>query len=89
MDTATIIEQIDAEISQLQQAKVILAGTSVKRAQGRPKTIHTASKTVAEKPAKRVMSAEGKAKMAKAQKARWAKVKKAAKKIATKTSTAL
>jgi hypothetical protein len=88
MNTASIIAQIDAEISQLQQAKAILASTNVKKAQGRPKANPTASGPVAARPAKRAMSAEGKAKIAKAQKERWAKVKKAAKKVATKTSTA-
>jgi len=37
MDTVSIIEEIDAEISRLHQAKVILAGTEVKKGQGRPK----------------------------------------------------
>lgn len=87
MDTATIIKQIDAEISQLQQAKAILAGTSLKGTQGRPKTSLTASKPAAAKSAKRAMSAEGKAKIAKAQKARWARVRKAAKKVAKKAAT--
>lgn len=78
MDTATIISQIDAEISRLQQAKTILAGVSVKKLVGRP--VGSRQKAISPKPAKRPMSAEGRAKIAEAQKARWAKVRKAAKK---------
>jgi hypothetical protein len=36
MDTATIIEHLDAEISRLQQAKVVLTGSDVRKAPGRP-----------------------------------------------------
>jgi hypothetical protein len=83
MDTTSILKQIDAQISQLQQAKAILTGTSAKNGVGRPKAISSASKQVAGKPAKREMSAEGKAKVAAAQKARWARARKAAKKTST------
>ena len=79
MDTATIIEHLDAEISKLQQAKAVLAGTDVRKGPGRPKASGAISKPVAIKPTKRVMSTEGKKKIALAQKARWAKVRKAAK----------
>jgi hypothetical protein len=37
MDTATIIEHLDAEISKLQQAKAVLAGTDGRKGPGRPK----------------------------------------------------
>jgi len=84
MDTASIIAQIDVEISKLQQAKAILAGTAIKNGLGRPETTHVVSKPVTAKPANRGMSAEGKAKIAAAQKARWAKVRKAAKKVPAK-----
>ncbi len=41
MDTATIIEHLDAEISKLQQAKAVLAGTDGRKGPGRPKeTLH-------------------------------------------------
>jgi hypothetical protein len=80
MDTATIIEHLDTEISRLQQAKAVLAGTDVRKGPGRPKASDAVSKPVAFKPTKRVMSEEGKKKIALAQKARWAKVRKAAKK---------
>jgi hypothetical protein len=80
MDTATIIEHLDAEISKLQQAKAVLAGSDVRKGPGRPKASDAVSKPVAVKLTKRVMSEEGKKKIALAQKARWAKVRKAAKK---------
>ena len=85
MNTESIISQIDAEISRLQQAKTILAGISTKRLVGRPSGRRQEAATA--KPAKRAMSAAGKAKIAKAQKARWAKVRKAAKKATTKNPT--
>jgi hypothetical protein len=37
MDTATIIEHLDAEISRLQQAKAVLTGTDVRKGPGRPR----------------------------------------------------
>jgi hypothetical protein len=85
MNTEAIIEQIDAEISTLQQAKALLNGatsTPAKRAPGRPKMINQIAEPVATTPARRVMSAEGKAKIAEAQKRRWAKSKRAVKKAA-------
>jgi hypothetical protein len=82
MDTATIIEHLDAEISRLQQAKAVLTSTDVRKGPGRPKPSKTASKLVSLEPTKRVMSAEGKSRIALAQKARWAKVRKAAKRAA-------
>jgi hypothetical protein len=94
MNTEAIIEQIDAEISKLQQAKVLLSGataTSTKRSAGRPKTSPVAARILSVAPAKsvkRVMSAEGKARIAEAQKARWAKSKRADKKAARKATTA-
>jgi hypothetical protein len=83
MNTAIIIEQIDAEIYKLQQAKVLLTvktTSSTKNSPRHPKTNNVVSKSVAAMPAKRVVSAEAKAKMAEAQKARWAKVRKQEKK---------
>jgi hypothetical protein len=79
MDTATIIEHLDAEISKLQQAKAVLAATDVRKGPGRPKASDAIPKPIAVKLTKRVMSAEGKKKIALAQKARWAKARKAAK----------
>ncbi len=88
MNTNEILSVIDAEISKLQQARAILSGYSepavIKRAPGRPKK--TAPQKIAAVPqakaVKRVMSAEGKARIAAAQKKRWAGAKKAAKAIA-------
>ena len=86
MNTEEIIKHIDGEISKLQQAKGLLLGTDspIKRSPGRPKKKATVARILAVKPAKGVMSAEGKAKIAAAQKARWAKVRKAAKAPAKK-----
>ncbi len=87
----SIIEAIDAEIVQLQQARSILLGssdvlTSLKKpGRGRPKGSKNAVKATPVK-AKRVLSAEGKAKIATAQKKRWAATKRAAKKAATEQS---
>jgi hypothetical protein len=75
MDTAEIIQSIDAEIARLEQARELLndhVGAPLKRGQ-------TASPTTATitRPRKRKMiSAEGRAKIAAAQKARWAKMRK-------------
>jgi hypothetical protein len=87
MDTATIIEHLDAEISRLQQAKAVLTGTEIRKGPGRPKASDAASKPGFVELSKRGMSAEGKAKIALAQKARWAKVRKAAKKAANTEKT--
>jgi hypothetical protein len=84
----SIIEEIDAEISRLQQAKAILAGTATKKTVGRPKKADSVSKTGAVPPTKRIMSAEAKAKIAEAQKARWAKSKRAYKKAAKRAAAA-
>lgn len=74
MDTVRIIQEIDAQISRLKQVKAILTGTVTKPGSKATQT-------------KRVMSAEGKAKIAAAQKARWANSKRADKKAApAKTS---
>jgi hypothetical protein len=95
MNTNEIIQQIDGEISKLQQARSLLLGSDSRntRSPGRPKKKATVARILAVKPAKRVMSAEGKAKIAAAQRLRWAKVKKptvkkiAAKKAATPVAT--
>ena len=84
MDTLRIIQEIDAEISRLQQVKAILRGTAAKRGPGRPKTTEAATIAVAAKPRGHVLSAEARAKIAAAQKARWAKSKRADKKEAKK-----
>jgi hypothetical protein len=88
MNTDAIIEQIDAEIAKLEQAKVLLTDAtevSNKRAVGRPEASKVIARILSVKPAKpvkRVVSAEAKAKMAEAQKARWAAKRKQDKKAA-------
>jgi hypothetical protein len=86
LNTANIIQEIDLEISRLEQAKAILSGTADKRSPGRPKQTQSVIKTVAVEPTKRVMSAEGRAKVAAAQKLRWAKSKRADRKAAKKAA---
>jgi hypothetical protein len=86
LDTESIIQEIDSEISRLEQAKAILSETTVKRSPGRPKRTQPVIKTVAVEPTKRVMSAEGRAKIAAAQKLRWAKSRRAAKKAGKKAA---
>ena len=87
MNTATIIEHLDAEISRLQQVRALLTDEDVRKGPGRPTASDAVSKPVPVKLTKRVMSAEGKKKIALAQKARWAKVRKAAKKAANTEKT--
>lgn len=92
-----VLRAIDEEISKLQRVKHLIAGDLTAEApakrRGRPKgsanKTATLSAPVAKKTAKRVMSAEGKARIVAAQKARWAAQKKAAaspKKAAKKTT---
>jgi hypothetical protein len=74
MNTQAIIEQIDSEISRLQQARKLLGGTDAtdaKRGPGRPKK----SDAVAGKPVKRKLSAKGRKAISDAMKKRWAKRK--------------
>jgi hypothetical protein len=92
MNTTDIIIEIDAQISRLQEAKALLAGTgiTIKRKPGRPSgvsspgnaTSYIPAKSTAKPAAKRTVSTEAREKMAAAQKARWAKTKKAAKREA-------
>ena len=91
MALTDVIAQIDAEIAKLQQAKVLLSGstpaavvTAVKKSgRGRPKGSKNASKAVAAEakaaPAgKRQLSPEGRKAIADAMKRRWAERRKAA-----------
>ena len=78
MNTQEILSAIDAEISNLQQARALLSSytepVAIKRGLGRPKKGVAPEKVAA----KRTMSAEGRARIAAAQKKRWAAAKKAA-----------
>jgi hypothetical protein len=85
LNTGSILQEIDLEISRLEQAKAILSGTAVKRSPGRPKQTQAVLKTVAIEPTKRLLSAEARARIAAAQKLRWAKSRRAAKKAIQKT----
>jgi hypothetical protein len=89
MNTEEIIEQIDAEISKLQQAKGLLLDTDspIKRSPARPKKRATAARILAVKPAKHGLSPEGRARLVAALKARWAKARKAKKSAAKKAAT--
>jgi hypothetical protein len=97
MNISDIIFAIDAEIEQLQKVKALLADTDLtKRKPGRPAGAGAANKATrfnpvefAKKSTRRIMSAEGRAKIAAAQRARWAKSKKVAKKTAHKAASAL
>jgi hypothetical protein len=73
MNTDEIVQQIDAEILRLQQAKALLTETPLKRGPGRPKSVE---QPVATKPKKRRMSAKGRAAISAAMKARWAQRRK-------------
>jgi len=64
MNTSELIAAIDAEISRLQQARKLLSGGGT---------------GTGKRGGKRVMSAEGRARISAAMKKRWAKQKKAGK----------
>jgi hypothetical protein len=76
----SLLHEIDAQISRLQQAKALLSGKEGKRGPGRPaKTaipVNTASP-------KRTLSVQARKKIADAQKMRWAKIR-AGKKVDAK-----
>ncbi len=85
MSLTDVIAQIDAEIAKLQQAKVLLSGsTPVKSNRGRPKGSKNASKVVVPPKAKRRLSPEGRKAIADAMKKRWAEKSETASKTAAK-----
>jgi hypothetical protein len=71
VEVKRILDEIDAQISKLQQARALLAGTSAPAGRGRPKG---SSATAA--PRKRKLSAEGRKRIAEAMKKRWAERRK-------------
>lgn len=86
-----LVQQIDAEIERLQQAKGLLSGISMKRKAGRPPMAKLVSQgtgnekltTNGSSPrAKRVLSPQAREKIAAAQKKRWARVRAMQKKEA-------
>ncbi len=95
VDTQGIIDQIDAQIVQLQKVRALLADTAtpIRRKPGRPAgsgkvapraTANAArvEKMVSTPVAVRTLSAEARERIATAQRARWAKSKAASKKAA-------
>ncbi len=84
MDRNNIVLEIDAEISRLQEARALLAGTNA----GKPKPRASASASVRSNKPVRTLSDAARAKISAAQKARWAKSKRAAKKEARNAAAA-
>lgn len=84
MEVSRIIAEIDSQILKLQQARELLAGTSMKagKGRGRPRGSKNAVSATAKvaTPAKRQrkLTPEGRKKIADAMKKRWAEKKKAA-----------
>ena len=79
MEVNRIIAEIDAQISKLQQARALLAGTTtsaIGAGRGRPKGSKNAR--VAKTPRKRKLSPEGRKRIAEAMKKRWAERRKQA-----------
>jgi hypothetical protein len=79
MNTDALIRELDMEIARLQQVKALLSGATVKAKRGpKPKGSKHATSFAygSNKPPRRTMTAEGRARIAAAQKARWAKAKK-------------
>jgi len=77
VEVSRIIAEIDAQISKLQQARALLAGTTApapRAGRGRPKGSKNAS--TATTPRKRKLSPEGRKRIADAMKKRWAERRK-------------
>ena len=77
MEVSRIIAEIDAQISKLQQARALLAGTTVpttSAGRGRPKGSKNAAPATPRK--KRKLSPEGRKRIADAMKKRWAERRK-------------
>jgi hypothetical protein len=75
LNSQEILEQIDAEISRLQQVKALLQGANGHQ----PSAVARHSQSAASAPArvKRVLSPEARKKIAAAQRKRWANARKA------------
>jgi hypothetical protein len=74
-----IIAEIDAQISKLQQARSLLAGTttsSSRTGRGRPKGSRNDASAASTTPRKRKLSPEGRKRIADAMKKRWAERRK-------------
>ena len=92
MSVAEILEELDAEIQKLKQARLLLSGgagaastnntgadTPTKRKPGRPKATATLTTATPVAKKKRNLSPEGRKRIAEAVRRRWANQKKAAK----------
>jgi hypothetical protein len=78
VEVSRIIAEIDSQISRLQQARTLLAGTTtnaVRTGPGRPKGSKNAE-PAAPVPRKRKLSPEGRKRIADAMKKRWAERRK-------------
>jgi hypothetical protein len=81
MDFHRLVQEIDSEISRLQQARALLTGEPTKRGPGRPKAAaatHKVASSAAAKRGKRKrrLSPEGRKRIADAMRKRWAERKK-------------
>jgi hypothetical protein len=76
VEVSRIIVEIDAQISKLQQARALLAGTSAPAGRGRPKGSKNASPTTPSPRKRRKLSPEGRKRIADAMKKRWAERRK-------------
>ncbi len=79
MEVNRIIAELDAQISKLQQARALLAGTTTTAAhtgRGRPKGSKNGAAASTKAPRKRKLSPEGRKRIAEAMKKRWAERRK-------------
>jgi hypothetical protein len=81
VEVSRIISEIDAQISKLQQARALLAGTTAasgRTGPGRPKGSKNAAAAApaTKSPRKRKLSPEGRKRIADAMKKRWAERRK-------------
>jgi hypothetical protein len=77
VNTEEIVATIDAEIARLQEVRAVLSGTVTSKRRGRPPGWPKKAAPAKAASKKRVISAEGRAKIAEAQRKRWAKAKRA------------
>jgi hypothetical protein len=76
VEVSRIIAEIDAQISKLQQARTLLAGTAAPAGRGRPKGSKNASPAATQPRKRRKLSPEGRKRIADAMKKRWAERRK-------------
>jgi hypothetical protein len=78
VEVSEILDEIDAQISKLQQARELLSGTGAKvhKGRGRPKGSKNAKTAAKVAPRKRKISPEGRKRIAEAMKKRWAERRK-------------